>query len=329
MTTDSKSAPAPDHDIARLLREAGPRPGVDRERTERVRAAVHTQWVETTRARKRKVNTYRIVGVLAAAASLVVMLLPFAREDVPQSPAPIVPVGMVETLTGSLRTSESVLTLGDTVLVGARLQTGANARAGVRLASGPSLRLDVTTLVVVDSPGTFTLESGAVYVDSGVKDGTLEIRTPLGVARDVGTQFEVRLRDGAMMVRVREGLVELTHESGVEDASAGDELRLSTDGQVELGRVLPYAPQWDWITRTAPPFTLEGRSLDAYLGWVSQEHGWTVRFEDRKLEEDAYTIMLEGPALSMTPGATLDTVLPACGLTHRIENGQLWIADSR
>ena len=43
------------------------------------------------------------------------------------------------------------------------------------------------------------LERGAVYVDSGVgpgrHPGSVGIHTPLGVVRDIGTQYEVRVDD--------------------------------------------------------------------------------------------------------------------------------------
>ena len=39
--------------------------------------------------------------------------------------------------------------------------------------------------------------------------GAFVIRTPLGDIRDLGTAFEVRLRDETLRVRVREGRVDL------------------------------------------------------------------------------------------------------------------------
>ena len=332
MTTGSKSAFPPEDAIARLLKEAGLRQDVDRERTERVRGAVRAQWLETTRARRRRRNILRSLTALAAAASVFLMLRFSMRENLPAPAAPIVAVGALETVAGTLHVYGSPAASGDTVFTGALLETGLSARAAVRLATGASLRLDVATRVLVESPSVFTLESGAVYVDSGASDtavAPLAIRTPLGVARDIGTQFEVRLKDGAVVVRVREGLVELSRDDRIHEASAGEELRLLPDGDLEIGSVLPYAPQWSWITRAAPPFTLEGSSLQTFLDWVSREQGWTARFEDPALEASAHTIMLEGPVLYVAPAAALRTVLPACGLTHRIENGQLWIVDAR
>lgn len=338
MTTDSKSArsfptgPNEPDEIARLLKEAGPRPHVDTDRAERVRTAVHAQWLDTTRARARRRFALRSLAAVAAVASVVLGLRLITRDNVP-NPAtptnPVMTVGVLEIVTGSLNAREAVAARGDTVFTGSHLETDANARAALRLSSGPSLRLDVSTRVLVDSPSAFTIESGAVYVDSGANDVPLAIRTPLGVARDIGTQFEVRLRDSEVVIRVREGRVELSRDDGVHEAFAGDEIRLTRDGELELGSVLPYAPQWEWTTRASPPFTLEGSSLAAFLAWVSREQGWTTRFEDPALEESASTILLEGPVLNVAPAATLATVLPACGLTYRIENGQLWVVDAR
>lgn len=329
MTTGNKPALPPEDALARLLQEAGPRPTIDAERADRVRQAVHAQWIETTRPEPRRRHIGRWLIAAAAAASLLTMMRWSARESAPAPASSIVAVGTIETVRGALLASERPAGPGDTVLTGSWLETGANARAGVRLASGPSLRLDVATRVRVESPTVFTLERGAVYVDSGESEVPLTIRTPLGLARDIGTQFEVRLRGDDVLVRVREGIVELERGERTYQASAGNELRLKPAGDIELGTVLPYAPQWDWITRTAPPFELDGTTLDIFLRWVSREQGLTVHFEDEALETDLDTILLEGPVLNIVPRAALDTVLPACGLSYRVDNGQLWIADAR
>ncbi len=320
--------------IARLLREAGPRPTVPRERSERVRQVVREQWVASVRARRRRRHLYGFgsLGALAAAAIVILAVRVSFRSDLPSPATPAVAVGVLEAVTGTLRVSETVLAvaLGDRVFTGAVLETDRDARAALRLSSGPSLRLDMDTRLQVITASAFLLERGAVYVDSGpdtAESGALSIETAFGVARDVGTQFEVRLRDGAMLVRVREGLVELTHEERVHEASAGNEIRLAKDGALDRRSVLPYAPQWAWVTRTAPPFALQGQTLETFLDWVSRERGWTPRFEDARLAAAASTILLEGSVLEVASEAALRTVLPTCGLSHRIENGVLWIVD--
>jgi len=319
--------------IARLLREAGPRPSVAEDRSERVRVAVREKWLETSRARRRR--RYLIAcGSLASAAVVLLMVRPGFRSDLPAPANPTVEVGAVDAAGGALLVADGdgarQLAVGDVVFTDSVLQTDQSGRAALRLASGGSLRLDFDTRLSLSDADGFRLERGAVYVDSGhdaVDGPVLAIETSLGVARDIGTQFEVRLRDGEMIVRVREGLVELAHQERVDEAAAGVEIRLAADGALARHTILPYAPQWSWASRVGSSFALEGRTLEDFLDWVVRERGWTPRFADDAVAAAASTILLEGPVLTAASEAALRTVLPTCGLSHRLENGELWIVD--
>ena len=254
------------------------------------------------------------------------------------SPADVVmgpPAGIVESMSGTVRRVESGartrVEVGDTIPPGSWLETEGRGRVSVRLDSGVSLRMDVETRLSLDSPSVVRLDRGAVYVDTGVgHEGgrALEVRTELGVARDIGTQFELRLRNEDISVRVREGMVQLSREGKTHDAPAGNEVKVNASGTIERRALLPHGKEWDWIADLAPPFTLDGASLEEFLGWVTREHGFRLRFDDQTLADAASTMLLEGPALHMTPERALRTVLPTCGLSHRIEDGTLWIQDS-
>ena len=58
------------------------------------------------------------------------------------------------------------------------------------------MRLDADTRLGLVSGSVLELHRGAVYVDSGALAQRLEIRTPFGIARNVGTRFDVRLGSG-------------------------------------------------------------------------------------------------------------------------------------
>ena len=67
---------------------------------------------------------------------------------------------------------------------------------------------------------------------------------------------------------------------------------------------------------------MEGKTLGAFLDWVSREGAWTVTFADRRLSEAARATVLHGrPDLlkGLTPAEALDVVLPTCGLRHRVD----------
>ena len=109
-----------------------------------------------------------------------------------------------------------------------------------RLAQAQAAELDVGTEIGLASARVLDLRRGAVYVDTGAApsqdsaataDGAaIEISTPLGRVREVGTQFEVRLLDGALDVSVREGTAALTRGDRTFTAPAGTHLRVGPAG---------------------------------------------------------------------------------------------------
>ena len=96
------------------------------------------------------------------------------------------------------------------------------------------------------------LEEGAVYIDSGGDRGSLEIHTRLGVLRDIGTRFEVRLGAAALRIRVRDGLVELRHDRDSHQAKRGDELTVDATGKVARRSVPVFGSDWEWAVTVAP-----------------------------------------------------------------------------
>ena len=217
-----------------------------------------------------------------------------------------------------------------------RLPTGpatgeeaAKSRAALRLAGGPSLRLDAGTRVRVASSSSLVLERGTVYVDSG-GDQSVEIRTTLGVVRDIGTQFEVHLTGGlaqapALRIRVREGEVLWKHGEESAHGMAGEELRYDGAGAIDRATVPRHGPVWNWVMDTAPAPDVDGQPLDTFLAWVSREGGWRVQFEDERAERLASTTVLHGDIRGLSPIEASNMVLNGSGLEHRLEDGTFWI----
>jgi len=201
------------------------------------------------------------------------------------------------------------------------------------LTSGVQLRLDASSAARVDSATDVALERGAVYVDSAGAHPTqpggspIGIHTAAGLVRDIGTQFQVRIEarlDGpGIRIQVRDGQVRLTSANGVDArAGAGEELFSKADGSIDRRPSAATGSEWAWAERAAPPFAVEGRTLGAFLDWVSREGAWTVTFANRKVSEAARATVLHGrPDLlkGLTPAEALDIVLPTCGLRYRID----------
>jgi ferric-dicitrate binding protein FerR (iron transport regulator) len=302
----------------RLLRLASPRPHVAAERAERVRRAVHLEWQSAARQRAVRRRTIAATALLAAAAAFVVTF----RVSGPRETAVPVTAGAVATierLDGPIG-----LSANDRVRPGDWLDTGATGRVAVRLTDGTSVRLDTGSRARFLTASIVELAAGAIYVDTSASSRGLEVRTPLGTARDLGTQFEVRLRDQSLHVRVRTGAVELRYAGGAAPARAGTELILT--GAEATSRALdPAAPEWAWAAGIAPSFPIEGRRLAAFLEHLAREQGWTLHYADPALAGRASGIVLHGSIDGLRPTDQLAVALASSGLAHRLEDGQLTV----
>jgi hypothetical protein len=219
--------------------------------------------------------------------------------------------------------------VSDSVPVGSELATEGDGRIAVRSDAGHSLRLDVSTRVRIISPDVIALDRGKVYVDSGLQPDpasrSLEIHTPFGIVREMGTQFEVRVGDDALRIRVREGSVQMDGDRGTYGVDVGTEFELDDQGVPSWRDVPSHGPEWNWLARIAPVFDLEGSSARAFLEWISRERGWTLRFADERVGRSAAEIVLRGSIEGLTLDEALAAVLPTCHMVHQVENGTLVI----
>lgn len=205
-------------------------------------------------------------------------------------------------------TPSGVLRAGD--VVETRPAEGAFAAAGggggrlaLRLASGSSVRLDEESRVQLASDHAVVLDRGAVYVDARAVGTAVEVRTTLGVVRDIGTQFEVRLVEeggAALRVRVREGEVVLERGETTHHAGLGEQLLMRTDGSVARSEVSVWGPEWDWVLVAAPVPPFAGQTLADFVDWLAREGGWTVRWEDDRLAALAPTVALGGSSRGLS-----------------------------
>lgn len=254
-------------------------------------------------------------GAGLAAAILLLVAGPFFRGD----PSARSPIAKIELRTGDVRFSGSGALLPGTVVT-----TAESGRIAVRLPAGASVRIDGNSSVRFDSGHALTLERGALYADVGPRGEShegIEIGTAFGTVRDIGTQFEVRLLpEGGLRVRVREGKVRI--DAGrLREAEAGSELLIHADGRSESADVPVYGQDWDWVQRTAPPFTIENASLADFLDWVSRETGLRWRLAEPGADPEA--VILHGSIAGLTAEEALSVVLPGSGYRHRIVGGEI------
>lgn len=311
-----------DDPTPRLLHLTPPRAGVADDRRDRVHGAVRAEWLAASERHRERIVARRAAAAVAAAllataAALLVAVRLRSIDSMTITGAPA--LASVERTEG-----RGTVTAGDAVAAGQWVQTGSADRVSLRLSDGTSARLDSNSRVRIRSQALIELSTGGVYIDSAGAPGGLEVQTPLGTARDVGTQFEVRVQDAALRVRVRSGSVELRHGSTAQTASAGTEVRIE-GSRVASGPVPPYGADWDWVSAVAPPFAIEGRPLAAFLQHLAREQGWTLQYADAALAARAPAIVLHGSVEALTPREALDVALTSSGLGYRLESGRLLV----
>jgi len=204
---------------------------------------------------------------------------------------------------------------GGEVATGDLLETRSEGRMALRLQTGHSVRLDARTRVRWLSTTSLGLERGTIYADSGGRESrSIEIVTPFGSARDIGTQFLAQVRDDEFAILVREGSVELSTPRETRTAIAGESLSATNDGRVEVSVVPSYGESWQWAMEVTPPFDLEGKTVGELLDWVSRETGWTVLFEDPTSAPSARETVIHGAIENLRPDLAAELLLPTAGL---------------
>ncbi|MDJ0909545.1 MAG: FecR family protein [Woeseiaceae bacterium] len=327
MTTSDSKLHESDAALERLLEEASPRPAPSAEAVARARLAVHDEWQQLVRHRTRR----RRVGFLAAAATVVLAVaIGMNTVFVPRPAA--VEVATVDRATGAVYIlgEESILerTEGLTSFTtGQTIFTGDSAIVGLRWGEGGSLRVNERTEISFVSPERVELESGQVYFDSVSPSGeevALTIGTPHGDVRHLGTQFLVTVDQETLIVRVREGRVDVDGRLHDDFAIEGQMLQIRGSESPQKTNTTRYGIHWEWIEAAGPVVTMEGRTLGEFLAWVERETGLEVIFQDSELEADVIDDPMYGEVRD-APRDALRQRLRTYDLRFEEFNGQLFI----
>jgi hypothetical protein len=219
----------------------------------------------------------------------------------------------------------------ETLRVGEQVETASSGRVALALADGLSVRLDHDTLVSLVDSRHIAISRGALYVDSGsqrVPIGPgLQIVTPAGAIRHLGTQYEARVVGSEVRIAVREGKVELDAGGGTTHrASAGEQIVVSPAGSVERSAVTPYDTRWGWVSATAPSYDIDGRSVGDFLAWVGRELGCDIVYANSRTQAEASRVLLSGSISGLNPGDALAAVLPTTPLRGEVRGGKLVVS---
>jgi hypothetical protein len=322
----------------RLLQIAGSRPAPPSERTARVRDNIRAHWDVRVRHQVARRRARIAAGILAAAA-LVLLVVRIGDDgstrgrNTDDRRVPAVSgraIAWVARIGGPAGNTHRIspaspsrpLAVDEPILPGETVETGDGGRLTLRFADDAAMHVDMGSRVRATGERAVELLAGAVYVDTGRAGGPFEIRTPLGTARDIGTQFEVRLMGSRVRLRVRTGVVQLSGSGRSTIGRAGTEILFSSTGE-DSRPFSPDGPEWAWTADASPVLDIEGLSLSTYLERLAQEQGWTVHYVEPALARDAGSIILHGSVAGLTPRESLDVTIGTSGLAYRLDNGRL------
>jgi ferric-dicitrate binding protein FerR (iron transport regulator) len=328
MGTSERSTPEQDEQhLARLIREAGPRQQPPADVRDAVRVAAHREWRAMVRARAPQQRRASARWSLAAAASIAGLA---AWLALPMLATQEIAMASLERVSGAVELGRAGL-LGEfaparegaTVLTGQEIRSGRGGRAALDVA-GVSLRLDEGTVVAALAVDRVELKQGALYVDvaPGTSAPALVVETPYGTIEHLGTQYEARLSDAGLRLRVREGRVRLAGKGRVVEAVAGEQLVMIADGELRREPVLRAGGDWTWVSAIAPPFDIDERPLADFLAWAARESGREISYASPASAAEAARVVLRGSVRGLTPERALAAVLSTTRLDYREESGE-------
>ena len=323
-----------DEDIERVLRATGPRARPPEEVERAVREGLRDEWhsiVAGERARRQRRASLALAASLAVAALGIWLARPLVT-------GPADAVATVALVSGEIRAKAGLLGRwqavndGQALNAGQVLMTGSGGRGAVNLPGGVSARLDHDTRIKLASADRIVIEDGALYVDAGrdsAKSARLDVVTPAGTLRHLGTQYEVRLLGSDVRVRVREGRVEWNPRNGqVASGNVGEQLTIAPNGEIVRQSVLRYGQAWDWVTALTPGIDIDGRPLSEFLDWAGRELGHDIVFSTAEIAAEASAIIVHGSIAGLTPMQALDAVLATTRL-HVVHDGGRIIIDAQ
>ncbi len=306
--------------VAELLRAAGKREIPPAHFAQSLQATLHAEWRATVDQQFQRRRQRAFAGAAVAA----VVVLGVAASLWVAGPTEAA-VARVVQVAGSAAVEKGQAD----VTAGQRLVTKSGGRLALVFNNGITVRLDEETEVRVEQSDRLSVVRGAVYVDSG-KNGAsapLVIETPYGKVRHLGTQYEVRLLAAELSVSVREGRIGLERRDATLQGSAGEQLVVSSGGNVRREVIAADAASWSWIGAVTPPYDIDRRPLAEFLSWAGRELGREVVYATPAAEAQAGQVVLRGSVSGLTPDQAVDAVLVSTTLRVERTAGRLTIRD--
>ena len=321
-----------DEAFAELLGRASPRPAPPEADEALIRAAVQAEWQKVSGGHARR----RHVRLFAIAAS--VLLAVFATLNLLRDPADDFgsqQMATIEKRFGDINVNHQVVNAVQMAAIkgGDFIETGPESGLALGWHNGGSLRLDESTVVAFDAENQIYLQQGRVYFDSEAGPFSARpasgdavefaIRTDYGVVRHLGTQYMTELGVNELVVSVREGMVSI---DGKARATRGQQFAISGAGVVSISDT-NGVDDWEWVEKSTPAVSLNGRLVHEALEWVSRESGRTIQYASAAAESLARTTELRGGFYDMEPSRALEIFMKTVDLNARNEGEVIVISE--
>ena len=313
-------------EVGALIRHVGAREAVAPERLKRSHARVLEHWEQVVAEQGGLRGRSRLRSI-ALAASLVVVGSLAAILWSQRGVSPVTGDFVIERMVGTVMVNGRAAGQTGHIEAGSLISTPGQGRVALRMPNGQSLRVDKLSEVSIESATRVGLQAGAVYVDSdfAAAGTTLQVQTPMGVAADIGTRFQVRLRQQSLIVGVADGLVEVTREGGERHSvDKGYSLALSDGDAAERTELDATRPDWNWVETVTPGFTIEGATLEQYLAWYAHERGLELEWADDVSLANARNTELSGSISGASLAEGLELVSRIAPFRHET-NGRRFL----
>jgi ferric-dicitrate binding protein FerR (iron transport regulator) len=317
----------PEVDIVEsLIRSAGRRVDPPEDACRQVFAAAHDSFRKVSSRRRERVWLLwaGAAAVLVFAVALMVRWTPPVAQQVELARVARA-TGEVEVATGDVW--RPLMDARARLTPGIKLRTRADGRLALALAGGESLRLAGSTEVMLDAPGRLYVQGGTIYVDSGAHapGAHVEVVTPGGTARDIGTRFEIAVAGATIRLRVRDGTVALDRGGQSLMGRAGEQIAIDGLGGVSRASISAGDAAWQWAEEIAPMPDMDGRPASELISWVARETGRRLAYESPLVEQRATSVILHGDIRNLPPMAALEAMLATTDLAVDLDGDTMEI----
>jgi len=296
--------------------------------TARMRAQAESDWHSAQRARASR----RWLAMAASFAGLCLAALftlnsesPTQSDQLAQATSSFITKGTgieLETPKGwVLLEAEAGLQSGDVI----RTQKG--GEAFLRTKAGGHLAIAAHSNLTLTSATQVALTHGQVYYDSYARpEAALTITTPYGAVTDIGTQFQLSVNESAATLAVREGEVQINHESGTTTLNSEERIQFDSDATGAKAHISSHDHDWEWVTQHQRADALNGKDLAFAAEWYARETGQALAYASSEARTRAEGISLHGEFSSLTPHQAIEVAMTGSGLSLARRSGTLSLA---